>query len=149
MLRREIGEEKFFLLLKKYFEKYKYKNVSTLDFENFAEKVSGKNLQKFFNQWVFDGKGFIELNYSYSQKIGNNGNDILLKLNQVQEGYENYNFPLDIDFILQNGEKISETIRINRIENEFNFNLGDSLKEINFDPNGWLAFKSKKILETK
>ncbi len=149
MLRREIGDEKFFMLLKTYYQKFKYKNASIKDLEILAEKISGKNLKQFFKQWIFDGKGLIELEYSYNQKIGNNGNEILLKINQIQKGYENYNFPLDMDFNLKNDEIISKTIRINNRENVFKFNFSDSLKDIVFDPNGWLAFRIKKISNSK
>jgi len=149
MLRREIGDKKFFLLLKKYFEKFKYKNSSTKDFMNLTEEISDTDLNQFFNQWVFDGKGLIKLEYAFNQKNGNNGNEILLKIDQIQDGYQNYYFPLDIVFNLKNDEKVFKTIRIYKRNNVFYFNLMDSLNYISFDPNGWLAFRINKISNSK
>ncbi|MDZ7624837.1 MAG: M1 family metallopeptidase [Ignavibacteriaceae bacterium] len=62
MLRWEVGDSSFFEILRTYYETYKYSNASISDFKYVSEKVSGKNLDKFFEQWVY-GKGQVELEY--------------------------------------------------------------------------------------
>ncbi|MFZ1289446.1 MAG: M1 family metallopeptidase [Melioribacteraceae bacterium] len=146
MLRKELGDEKFFQLLKVYFETYKYKNASTQNFVKLVSEFSEKNLTKFFDQWIYNGKGLIEIEYSYKQK-GNNTNEILLKLNQIQEGYKEYHFQLELDFQLEDGSSKFETIFINKRQNSFNFNFDKKVKNLMLDPKGWLAFKSNQILE--
>jgi len=52
-LRLEIGDEAFFETLKTYFALYKNGNVTTDDFITVAEKVSGKELNEFFDTWLY------------------------------------------------------------------------------------------------
>ncbi|MBK8945718.1 MAG: M1 family metallopeptidase [Ignavibacteriae bacterium] len=147
MLRKEIGDENFFKLLKKYYENYKYKNASTNDFIKIAKEFSKNDLTKFFDQWVFNGNGLIELEYSINK--GNNPNEILLKINQIQEGYEEYNFPLEINFEFENDSIITENIIVNKRESIFNFNYSQNVKNLVLDPNGWLAFRKNQIIKEK
>ena len=53
MLRKETGDSSFHRILKEYYEQYKGANADTRDFEAIAEKVSGKELTWFFNQWLY------------------------------------------------------------------------------------------------
>jgi aminopeptidase N len=53
MLRHHIGETNFKMTLKKYLEKYQYKNVKTSDFIKVLEEVSGEDLESFFKQWIY------------------------------------------------------------------------------------------------
>jgi aminopeptidase N len=52
-LRLEIGDEAFFETLKTYFALYKNGNATTDDFIAVAEKVSGKELNEFFDTWLY------------------------------------------------------------------------------------------------
>ncbi|MCB0746948.1 MAG: M1 family metallopeptidase [Ignavibacteriae bacterium] len=142
MLRKEIGDDNFFSLLKSYYEKFKYKNASTADFEELASEISNKDLSKFFNQWIYDGKGKIEIEYFINQK---NENAVFLQLNQVQKGFDEYNFSIDIEFELFDGTKILKSISIDKRENQFKLEFNDLVKNLILDPDGWLAFKSMKI----
>ena len=82
MLRHRVGDSTFFNILRNYFETYKYKNASTEDFEKICEKISHKDLGKFFDQWVFKGKGILKLNYGWSAEKA--GSDYHLNLNIEQ-----------------------------------------------------------------
>ncbi|MBK7103868.1 MAG: M1 family metallopeptidase [Ignavibacteriae bacterium] len=148
MLRKEIGDENFFKLLKKYYESFKYKNASTNDFIKLAQSFSKNDLTKFFDQWIFKGNGLIEIEYSFSPE-GNNTNEILLKVNQVQKGYEEYRFPLEIKFQFENDSSKIENIFIKKRQNAFKFNFDKKVKDLVLDPNGWLAFRSAQILKEK
>jgi aminopeptidase N len=55
-LRLEIGDEAFFQTLKTYFVLYKNSNATTDDFIAVAEKVSGKQLDEFFDVWLYSKK---------------------------------------------------------------------------------------------
>ncbi|GAA2604464.1 M1 family metallopeptidase [Actinomadura fulvescens] len=52
-LRKAIGDEKFFKLVKAWPTVNRYGNVSTADFIRFAEKISGKQLDDLFQKWVY------------------------------------------------------------------------------------------------
>ena len=55
-LRLEIGDEAFFETLKTYFALYKNGNATTDDFIAVAEKVSGEELDEFFDLWLYSEK---------------------------------------------------------------------------------------------
>ncbi|MFG2075945.1 M1 family metallopeptidase [Nonomuraea maritima] len=52
-LRRKIGDRAFFRLAKEWLSKYRYSDASTKDFTRLAERVSHKNLDKFFQVWLY------------------------------------------------------------------------------------------------
>ncbi len=53
-LRLEVGDEKFFAILKAYFKQYKNSHADSSDFEALATQVSGENLNDFFKVWLED-----------------------------------------------------------------------------------------------
>ena len=53
MLRGELGDELFWKGMRQYYENFRNKNALTSDFENIMEKVSNRNLEKFFHQWLY------------------------------------------------------------------------------------------------
>lgn len=52
-LREKIGDEAFFDTLRTYTALYEDGNVSTADFQNVAEDISGEDLDAFFDAWLF------------------------------------------------------------------------------------------------
>ena len=79
MLRYHIGNTCFKNSLKEYLSTYKYNNAETDDFRRICEKVSGKDLQQFFNQWLFT-KGHPLLEIEYSLNEDKNGKKIKIKI---------------------------------------------------------------------
>ena len=53
MLRNRIGDQKFFMLLRSFFETYKNKNASTEDFIQLATSIAAEDLSTFFKQWLY------------------------------------------------------------------------------------------------
>jgi aminopeptidase N len=52
-LRNKIGDEKFFIIMRKYYETYKLKNASIKDFIQISEQITGQNLDEFLNSWFY------------------------------------------------------------------------------------------------
>ena len=95
MLRHHIGDTSFKGSLKEYLLSHKYGNAEADDFRKICEKVSGKDLQQFFDQWLFKkGHPVLEIEYSLSNDI-TNGKKINIKIKQVQE--EDYPFVFSLD----------------------------------------------------
>ncbi|WP_246637577.1 M1 family metallopeptidase [Crassaminicella profunda] len=46
------GEDKFYDIMKKYYETYRFKNATTEDFKKVCEEVVGKKLDSLFNKWL-------------------------------------------------------------------------------------------------
>ena len=51
-LRKEVGDDTFFNILRTYTGRYKYGNATTQDFIDLSEELSGKDLDKFFAGWL-------------------------------------------------------------------------------------------------
>ena len=85
MLRGLLGDEIFFYGISKYYSKYKNKTVLTDDFMRTMEEASGKNLQYFFDQWIFSpGYPIIEFEQNWIPKTNGNGK-MIITINQTQK----------------------------------------------------------------
>lgn len=51
-LRKELGDEVFFQIMKVYFDKYRFKHATTKDFIKLCQQVSDRELQAFFSKWL-------------------------------------------------------------------------------------------------
>jgi len=146
MLRREVGDQIFFEILRNYFNQYKYKNASTLDFKNLCESISNKKFNYFFNQWIFKGEGIIEIDYSYySTKQSEHNYTTNLMLEQVQRGYDLYKFPLEIKFVFPE-DTLDKKYYISDKQKVITFTTETIPDTIIFDPDHWLLanfWKSK------
>ena len=145
MLRKEIGDDLFFKIIKKYYADYKYKNTTTKEFETVCESVSKKNLEYFFNQWVFKGTGIINAEVKTSvSKLDKGKYSVKVDIIQTQNGYPVYNFPLDINFTSENKENSVKTIYINKKSSQFELILDFNPANFEPDPDGWLLAKFSK-----
>ena len=138
MLRKEVGDTNFFTILKQYFETFKYKNASTFDFKNVCESVCRRDLTKFFNEWILKGEGIIKLQYDWTANEKSNETELVLNLEQKQDGYDTYNFPLDIKIIYTDGSSEIKSTYIKSKAQKISFALNQKPKEIVLDPDKWL-----------
>jgi aminopeptidase N len=53
MLRRLIGEDAFFGGVRAFYQQWKFKKAGTDDFREVMERASNRNLQRFFDTWIF------------------------------------------------------------------------------------------------
>lgn len=139
MLRWEVGDSGFFKILRDYFEKYKYSSASTNDFKLICEKVSGKNLTKFFDQWIYTGDDKIEMNIEWKiESIKMNNYTVKIDFKQFQDRYKIFHFPVELQFIDRNGRYESAVFYIDEREEEIFHDLKFEPQTIIADPDYWL-----------
>ncbi|MEJ2495830.1 MAG: M1 family aminopeptidase, partial [Ignavibacteriaceae bacterium] len=144
MLRWELGDRTFFEILRKYFEKYKYSNASTVDFENVCESVSNKDLTKFFDQWI-KAVGEIELKYNWNVEEGSSGNfSTNISLHQDQKEYDEYHFSLEIALKFENGKSEIHKVEFSKKSVEVSFKSSSEPVDVILDPNNWLLMYAEK-----
>jgi aminopeptidase N len=101
LLKNEIGEDAFFLGLKNYLTTYQYSNTEIADLRKEFEKVTGRDLNLFFNQWFLrGGHPILDIRYVYndSSKLAQ------VIVEQVQKNEVGlFNFPLE--FKIKQGNK--------------------------------------------
>ena len=146
MLRWELGDKIFFKVLREYYEKYKYSNASTEDFKNVCESVSGKDLTKFFDQWL-NGTGKIELVYNWTTEKKASGYETIIKLEQIQSGYEEYFFNLGVNLKYDINESDNFRFNIESKIAELNIKTKRKPAEIILDPDDWLLMKEPELVE--
>ena len=139
MLRKVVGDKNFFKILKEYFSQYKYGNASTNDFKNVCEKISEKNLNYFFNEWVFKGQGIIDLQYDWNSSQFGQKFSTIIQIKQLQKGFDIYKFPLDIKLIFDNGDQsVVSTEYVTSREQEIKLISKSKPTKIELDPDSWL-----------
>jgi aminopeptidase N len=106
LLKNEIGEDAFFLGLKNYLTTYQFSNTEIDDLRKEFEKVTGRDLNFFFNQWFLKGgHPIIDVRYSYndSTKL------VQVTVEQVQKNDVGlFSFPLE--FKIKQGNKTNTFI---------------------------------------
>ena len=137
MLRWEVGDSNFFNTLKTYYESFKYSNASTNDFKIICEEVSGKNLDKFFEQWVY-GKGQIDLEYKTETLKSDEEYLVKIYLEQIQEEYEEYHFPLEVKIIFKDSTAKNVHYDIASRDTVLEIPATEIPVSIELDPNNWL-----------
>jgi aminopeptidase N len=56
-LRERLGDKTFFKIMRLWAQQNRYGNVTTAEFISLCERTSGRNLQAFFQEWLFqEGK---------------------------------------------------------------------------------------------
>lgn len=96
MLRWELGDTDFFNGLREYYKRFAYSGVDTADFRKVMEDVSGRDLEAFFQGWVY-GTGYPEYEIcSYLDK-SDKGDKIFVTIHQIQNDPTVFAVSLQID----------------------------------------------------
>ena len=138
MLRWEIGDTAFFISMRNYFNTYKYKNASIDDFKKICENVSGKDLNYFFRQWIFEGTGIINEVYSWNADEEGNDYKLEINLNQLQNGFDDYKFNLEAEVKLEDNSIQFIKFEVNKREQTTEFKFQKKPIAVIFDPHNWI-----------
>ena len=143
MLRRRLGDSVFHQIIRSYYDIYKGKNADTKDFEKIAEKISGKNLSDFFQQWLYTpGIPQLSIQWHYNKKA----NELSVTVTQSQKRI--FQFPLQLEIESQTQKDKTVTIGISKQKETFKFKVEKKLLHFTIDPFTSLLFDGK-ITEVK
>jgi len=130
MLRHELGDADFFRTLQLYAERHARKSVETRDLARAVEEASGRNLDRFFQQWTeHPGHPDLECTWQWDadKKVGS------LRVEQKQEGERAYELRTSVRFEVD-GREHDEPIHICQKTQSFQFKLDAAPEQIVFDP---------------
>ncbi len=134
MLRQEVGEESFWKGMRLFYERFRNGNAVTDNFRNVMEEVSGKDLQKFFNQWLYlPGEPNLLIKIEAGREKGTS--EIIIE--QVQDKL--FSFPLEIQLKDSDGSR-TITIPVNERKTTFSVKAAPDVKMI-IDPEVRLLFR--------
>ncbi|MCE4066849.1 M1 family metallopeptidase [Chryseobacterium gleum] len=133
MLRNYLGDDAFFAGMNDYLKTNEYQNAEAHQLRLSFEKVSGKDLNWFFNQWYF-GSGNPKINYSSTFEPVKK--QVAVTINQTQEKL--FEFPLAID-VYDNGKPKRYNVWVNaEAKNTFNFDVSKAPDLVNINADGVL-----------
>ncbi len=145
MLRHVIGDSAFFASLRAYLDdsRWTYGSVTTQDFIQTCERISGKNLQTFFDQWLnypFYPK------YEYKWKVfesrkGNVQIGVTIRQTQKQTLYV---MPLDIRFVFADSSDTTISVENNQFTQDYTFVLKEEPVQILLDPDHWVLSENRE-----
>jgi aminopeptidase N len=143
MLRRHLGDEAFFKGLNEYLLRHSFQSVEVHDLRLAFERVSGQDLNWFFNQWFLD-KGHPELHFEidYSQP-----EQVLLSVYQTQEleEFPLYQLPIEVSWY-QAGDRKSQTFFMTQAFQQFAIESESALSQIYVDEGkNLLARRSQEV----
>ena len=129
MLRNYVGDEAFFTVLKAYLTEYKYQSAEVHQLRLIFEKITGKDLNWFFNQWYY-GANHPTISVSYDYNLIRK----TVTVNIYQQQIEKFQFPLTID-IFEGNKRRRQTVFIenNDASFTFNYNKQPTLIQVNAD----------------
>lgn len=133
MLRNYLGDDAFFAGMNDYLKTNEYQNAEAHQLRLSFEKVSGKDLNWFFNQWYF-GSGNPKINYSSTFEPVKK--QVAVTINQTQE--KPFEFPLAID-VYDNGKPKRYNVWVNaEAKNTFSFDVSKTPDLVNINADGVL-----------
>jgi aminopeptidase N len=99
------------------------------------ERVSGKPLESFFNQWLEKGgHPVLSGSWSYDPKKK------AIKMELIQNQATLFNTPIEVGISDISGKMVKHTVQLSQKRAEFSFSASKRPKEVVLDPDTWLLF---------
>jgi len=142
MLRKYVGDEAFFLSLKDYLTKLKFETGEAHDLRLSFEKITGEDLNWFFNQWYFD-KGHPTLEYTQNYNDSTKKLTVTIEQKQDFDKIPLFQLPIAID-IYPNENAIRKNVLVTKSKQSFTFEVEKPLL-VNIDAEKIILGKKKDI----
>src|SRR2546425_4822977 len=133
MMRNELGDDLWWKAIRQYMKKFAGQNVETNDFKEAIEEATGRNLDVFFDQWLYHaGHPEFEVAWSWDESA----KQVELRVKQTQEGKDPVPlFRVSTSVELAGPDRIQkESIRIEKADQEFRFDAPRRPRAVLFDP---------------
>ena len=140
MLRGMLGDQLFYDGVEAYYNsEFQYASATTEDFRDVFEASSGKELDWFFEDWIY-GTYRPNYHFRYLEEVSDSGGyDLYLLVEQVQTTVPQV-FRMPVDFFFDFASVPDDTVQLwpNKRRNMFVFNLPSSTNSIQCDPSDWV-----------
>ncbi|MCZ6792473.1 MAG: M1 family aminopeptidase [Planctomycetota bacterium] len=133
MLRRFLGDERFFSALRFYLDRHRYQSVETAEFRRALEDATGESLGWFFDQWVHHG-GHPEVRVR--EEYDPDERRLSLRVAQTQDVNRLtplFRLPVDVGIYFSGGEVQKESVWIERQEETLSFRVPSRPAFVRFD----------------
>jgi aminopeptidase N len=148
MLRHIVGDSVFFSIIKAITSdpSCAHGTITTERLVEIAESVSGMNLEKFFQQWIF-GEYYPDYAYSWTYSEKEAGYELELTVQQVQVGQL---FWMPVDVAIETLSGVESFVIWDSLETQvFHFELDELPQSVTLDPDNWVLNNAKDVTGTK
>jgi aminopeptidase N len=132
MLRFVLGDEPFFRTLSYFLHEHEFQPVDTHDFQKAIKKVTGQNLDWFFEQFLFrPGHPVFDISYTWIEEE----ETVRLRIEQKQDTSKDvpiYTLPVIIGIVTSEG-KATQKVWITEQEEVFTFHVDEKPLLVRFD----------------
>lgn len=148
MLRHVLGDEVFFASLTAFREEFQFSHASTEDFQGVVEDVSSRDMEWFFDQWIY-GIGKPHYQWWWSAQPQDDGTArIFVNVEQTQStSMPTYKMPIDLTF--SDGFNDTTVVVWDSLRTqEFSFSLDFQPTELRFDEEAWIFSRASQVATT-
>jgi aminopeptidase N len=151
LLKYLLGDDAFFRTLNTFLRDNEFRPVDTRDFMKTVKEVSGKNMDWFFDQYIFSaGHPVFEVTQKWNE-AGKKLTVTVLQTHEVDAGVPIYHLPVNFGFYF-NDNKIVKEVWLKNKQETFDFEFPSRPLFVRFDDGNWIlkevTFK-KEISEVK
>ncbi len=138
MLRHVVGDDAFFAVLAAWRAEFAFSAATTADFQRVAERVSGRALDWFFQEWVYSG-GAPAYRYGWRAVEAAGRHYLELNLQQSQlSSYPTFAMPVDVSAVAGGGAS-QRLLAWNDARNEhLLLPVSDAPTRVTLDPDHWI-----------
>jgi aminopeptidase N len=141
MMRFVLGDDLWWKAVRHYVKKHAQGIVETNDLKIAVEEATGRNLDWFFNEWLYrPGHPEFEVSWTYDGDKGL----VVLTVKQTQETKEDgvpvFRVPVDVEVQTTGGAR-RDRLEIREKEHTFYIPSSKRPKAVLFDPDGWILKK--------
>lgn len=144
MLRHVLGDATFFQALQTYRTQWGYKSAVTEDFRDVCEAVSGRDLDAFFQQWIY-GEYYPQYQAGWSSVPQGGGHDVTVVLQQTQS-WQLFRMPVDITITTSSGET-TFVVEDSLASQAFVLHVDDTPLSVQIDKDNWLLKSVQTVVQ--
>lgn len=141
MLRHAVGDEAFFAGLKQYRDTHGYGSATTEEFRDVMEAASGRDLDAFFQQWIY-GEYYPRYDYSWRTEPTGSGWRVRLRIKQSQVNAGVFVMPLDVRVDTENGP-YSFVVENGAAEQWYALEVPWTPVAVTLDPQNWVLSEKR------
>ncbi|MGE3189881.1 MAG: M1 family metallopeptidase, partial [Vicinamibacterales bacterium] len=125
MLRRFVGDDAFFTGLRRYYAENRFRKAGTDDFRRAMAAASGKNLDRFFDRWVY-GSSLPRLRMSSEV----DGNTLVVRAEQAGEVFD---IPVTVTITYADNRTADVVVAVTGQQTEARIPLDGTVKNVDFN----------------
>jgi len=140
MLRHVLGDTVFFNAIRAYSMQpsLQYSTATTKDLQTACETVSGKNLEYFFQEWIY-GENYPVYQYLWDWKSAGDSSTVTINLTQAPGRHSPDFFTMPIDVRILSSLKDTTIVVFNNAQNQtFAVRFPVRPTSVLLDPDGWI-----------